>query len=76
MKYIVKAYASKLARPDYFKTDNAVETVEMLKQMGWIWIEVREIVKRDNQIEGVLKRCRFGSQAERANLQAYYNYQA
>lgn len=76
MKYIIKAYASKTAYPDYYATDDKDITVKFLKDSGWLNIEAREIIKRDSQLEGVLKRCRLGSKAERLNLQAYYNYQA
>lgn len=76
MKYIVKAYASKLARPDYFPTDNSKETIAMLKDLGFIWIECREINIHDAWTEGVLKRCRVGGKAQRTNLQVLYNLQA
>lgn len=77
MKYIIKAYASKLARPDYFEAEeeNKDKTMSCLSDMGFIRIECREIIKHDKQLEGVIKRCSLGSQAQRYNLQALYNYQ-
>lgn len=77
MKYIIKAYASKLANPDYYPVDDDKdEMIKILEDMGFIWIEVREITKHDRQLEGIIKRCAIGSKAQRLNLQALYNYQA
>ena len=82
INYITKAYASKFAfiesRPDYFPSstlENVKKVEKMLQDSEWLCIETREIRKRDAQTEGILKRCRFGSQNERRNLQAYFNYQ-
>lgn len=75
-KYIIKAFASKLADPDYFETDYPNEFEDQLIKTGWIWIETKEIKKHDKQIEGVLKRCRLGSKAQNRNLQIMYNLQA
>lgn len=76
MKYIIKAYASKLANPDYFDTDDSQKMIEYLKNTGWIWIECREVKKHDRQLEGIIKRCSLGSKARRSNLRALYNFQA
>lgn len=45
---------------------------------GWIMYlpECREITKHDAQLEGIIKRCSFGSKAYNRNLQALFNYQA
>lgn len=78
MKYIIKAYASKLANPDYFPVDedDRDKMLSYLNGTGWIWIECREIKKHDKLLEGVIKRCAMGSNAQRRNLRALYNYQA
>lgn len=80
MKYIVKAYHSRNAfinsRPDYYATDFPERTVGMLKGLDCLYIECREITKHDAQLEGILKRCSFGSKAYNRNLQALFNYQA
>lgn len=76
--HIIRAKATETARPDYFavETPNGVKRhVENLTRGGWLHIEPRTITKRDKRIEGVLKRCKIGSERERANLQAYYNAQ-
>lgn len=77
MKYIIKAYASKLANADYYPVDEQGKDkmIECLEELGFIWIECREIKKHDRQLEGVIKRCALGSKAQRANLRALYNYQ-
>ena len=77
MKYIIKANASCLANADYFPVDdnNKDAMIKNLEETGWKWIECREIVKHDKQLEGVIKRCSLGSKAQRLNLQALFNYQ-
>ena len=76
--HIIRARATALGRPDYFAvtTPNGTQRhVDMLKKGGWLGIEVKTIVNRDNHIEGCLKRCSLGGKNERAYLQAYYNKQ-
>lgn len=76
--YIVRAKASAMQPAEYFAAEtelNAKEIREMLDDTGWTNIEIREITKRDNHIEGILKRCSLGSDRERANLQILFNEQ-
>lgn len=76
--FIIKARATKTARPDYFAAEteiNARELEAMLKAAGWEVVETREIKVRDARIEGVLKMCATGGERERANLQILFNEQ-
>lgn len=75
MTYIIKAYSSKMANPDYYDTETPNRIIQALEDMGFIWIEPRKIVKHNATLEGIIKRCRYGSQARRRNLQALYNLQ-
>lgn len=76
--FIIKARATKTARPDYFAAETQVNVIElkaMLEAAGWIVDETREIKVRDARIEGALKRCATGGERERANLQILFNEQ-
>lgn len=73
-RYIIKANASMLSDPWYFNVDDKGFT-EYLESRGWMWIECREITKRDAHIEGCLKRCANMSKAEQSNLRDIFNLQ-
>ena len=82
INYIIKAYPSKWAFIDgkaiYFPESTREDVEKLVKSLSaweWVHIESVEITKRDRHTEGVLKRCRLGSENERLNLQAYFNYQ-
>ena len=69
-KYIVKAKIN--GYPYYFDSDNPETITENLISLGYKNIEVREIVNRDRQIEGILKRCRTGGKTENYYLCLYF----
>lgn len=76
IKYIIKASVSKQARPEYFAVDSDQFLCEMVHELeDWHRVQVKEVVKKDNMLEGILRRCALGSASRRENLQIYYNAQ-
>ena len=77
ISHIIKARLCPRMDADYFAVENEKKLHEMVSYLrdDWGHVEYREIVNRDNVLEGILRLCSLGSKARRANLQAYYNAQ-
>ena len=77
IKYIIRAEATKLARPDYFYATSDGDLTEMVSFLAenWYRIKYRKIENKDERLEGILRNCALGGERQRINLQAYYNQQ-
>lgn len=75
--YIIKATATKLSRPDYFAAADETQLHDLVCFLkdDWERVEWKKITKRENQLEGFIRRCSLGSERQRINLQTYYNAQ-